>query len=102
MHTDTITTALRILDAQDWFYMMEDYGYTAAKERAQKNMRRFVEVTNRLGADAREALRTLWVATFKYNQTLRSFTPNPQAPQLQAAMEEAEQRVNAMIIQAAA
>jgi len=98
----TIAAALSILKSQDWFYMMEDYGYKEAKTRAEKNMRHFVEVTNQLEDNAREALRALWVATFKYNQTLRSFTPYPDAPQRLATMEEAEQRVNAIITRAAA
>lgn len=62
-----IEKALAILAQHDWYYMMVDYGYSKAMAEAKGNMRFFVETINNIESiTIREALRSLWCATYDY------------------------------------
>jgi hypothetical protein len=64
---ELIKHALNILDAQDFYYQMDDYAYTNGRAYGEEaNMKYFVKVTNQIGGSIRQDLRDLWIATYHY------------------------------------
>lgn len=84
---ETIQKALNILDQHDFYYMMVDRGYDAAKESAQANMRFFVKVTNGLPENERQLLRDLWNADYERCRCYRPMWTSPDAKEKEARYE---------------
>jgi hypothetical protein len=62
--TDNITIGKQMIQHQDWYYMMVDYGYTAAKEAARASMRAFVKFMNTCSVEEAATLKDMWMDAY--------------------------------------
>lgn len=63
--TETITTALKVLKNQDWYWMMADYTHPAI-DNARDSMRYFVKLVATIkDGIVRNAMRELWKITYE-------------------------------------
>jgi hypothetical protein len=96
---DLIRKAISILDNQDFYYYMEDYAYTrGAYASAKGTKNHFVEVTNEIGGEIRETLRTLWIATYNYCHCFGVLYSNEEKAAIyKAEINELTEKVNGYI-----
>lgn len=97
MKSELIDKALNILNNQDWYYMMVDYGYDRAHQKAKASRDFFVTVTNEIGGEARELLRALWIATYNHCACFRPCWTSEREPLYKKALDEAQANLDAYI-----
>lgn len=62
-----IDEALKILNGYDWYWFIDDFGYTKYYESCKATMRRFVKTVSEVANPVvREALRNLWTLNYEY------------------------------------
>lgn len=89
--------AQNIFKGHDFYYMMVDYGYASAAVSAQASMRYFVEVTNLIGGELREAFRKMWIAGHDYYACFRPGWTDPDHKEKEAAFNEAKAELAALL-----
>lgn len=90
--------ALSILNNHDFRYYLDDYAYTnGRRDEAKASMKRFVNVTNKIGGEMRELLRELWIATYRYKKAFQPGWTSDDAPEREATMKELKAKVEELL-----